>query len=77
MIKENIADVIKKRLRISDETQDNWDYGIEQCWKKYVDILSIGIEKSMKFFLYDCTDEEFYRLSKALGASQSLCKPPN
>ena len=51
MIKENIADIIKERIRISDETQDNWDYGIEQCWKKYVDILSADIEKSTDFFL--------------------------
>ena len=65
MIKENISDIIKDRIRIADETQDNWDYGIEQCWKKYVDILSAYIEKSLVFFLHDCTDEEFYWLSEA------------
>ena len=65
MIKENISDIIKERIRISDETQDNWDYGIEQCWKKYIDILSADIEKSIDFFLHDCTDEEFYWLSEA------------
>lgn len=65
MIKENVADVVKERIRISDETQDNWDYGIEQCWKKYVDIFSADIEKSVDFFLHDCTNEEFYWLSEA------------
>lgn len=64
MIKENISDIIKVRIRIADETQDNWDYGIEQCWKKYIDILSANIEKSIYFFLHDCTDEEFYWLSE-------------
>ena len=64
MMKENIADVINERIRISDETQDNWDYGIEQCWKKYVEILSADIDKSIEFFLHDCTDEEFYWLSE-------------
>lgn len=65
MLKDNISDIIKERIRIADETQDNWDYGIEQCWKKYVDILSADIEKSIDFFLNDCTDEEFYWLSEA------------
>lgn len=64
MIKENISTIIEERIRISDETQDNWAYGIEQCWKQYVDILSFDIEKSISFFLYDCTNEEFYWLSE-------------
>jgi hypothetical protein len=34
MIKNMIAEVVQERIRICDETQDNWDYGIEQCWKK-------------------------------------------
>lgn len=33
--------------------------------EKYVDILSADIEKSIDFFLHDCTDEEFYWLSEA------------
>lgn len=65
MIKEKIVEVIKERIRISDETQDNWDYGIENCWEKYVDILSADIEKSIEFFLHNCTNEEFYWLSEA------------
>ena len=63
MIKEKIAEVIKERIRICEETEDNWDYGIEQCWKKYAEIMLPDIDKSIAYFLHECTDEEFYWLS--------------
>lgn len=65
MIKEKIAEVIKERIRICEETQDNWGDGIEQCWKKYIEIITADIEKSIAYFLHECTDEEFYWLSEA------------
>lgn len=34
VIKEKIAEIVEERIRICEETGDNWDYGIEQCWKK-------------------------------------------
>lgn len=75
MIKEKIAGVIKERIRICEETEDNWDYGIEQCWKKYAEIMLPDIDKSIAYFLHECTDEEFYWLSEAFeelsGKAQS------
>lgn len=65
MIKEKIAEVIKERIRICEETQDNWGDGIEQCWKKYVEIITTDIEKGTAYFLHECTDEEFYWLAEA------------
>lgn len=65
MIKEKIAEVIKERIRICEETQDNWSYGLEQCWKKYIEIITADIEKAIAYFIYECTDEEFYWLSEA------------
>lgn len=65
MIKEEIAEIIRKRIRISEETDDNWDYGIEQCWKKYIEIIIADIDKSIAYFFYECTDEEFFWLSEA------------
>lgn len=44
MIKEKIAEVIKERIRICEETQDNWGDGIEQCWKNYVEIITSGLK---------------------------------
>jgi hypothetical protein len=65
MIKNMIAEVVQERIRICDETQDNWDYGIEQCWKKYVDILSKDINKTIKYVLTECSNEEFFLISEA------------
>ena len=30
MIKEKIAEIVEERIRICEETGDNWDYGIER-----------------------------------------------
>ena len=65
MIKDKIAEVIKERIRICEETQDNWGDGIEQCWKNYVEIITADIEKGIAYFLHECTDEEFYWLAEA------------
>lgn len=65
MIKEEIAEIIEKRIRIGEETDDNWDYGIEQCWKKYIEIIIADIDKSIAYFFHECTDEEFFWLSEA------------
>lgn len=64
MIKTAIVEILKERIRIMIETQDNWDYGIEQCWKKYIDVLIADIEKTIHYFLHECSDEEFYWLSE-------------
>ena len=65
MIKEKIAEVIKERIRICEETQDNWGDGIEQCWRNYIEIITADIEKGISYFLNECTDEEFYWLAEA------------
>ncbi len=31
MIKERIKPIIAERERLWEETQDEWDYGMEQC----------------------------------------------
>ena len=64
MIKTTIAEILKERIRIADETQDNWDYGIEQCWKKEIDILTNDIEESVSYFLNDCSDEDFFWIAE-------------
>ena len=65
MIKEKIAEIVEERIRICEETGDNWDYGIEQCWKKYIDVIAADIDKSIEYFLHECSEEEFYWLSEA------------
>ena len=76
MIKEKIAEIVEERIRICEETDDNWDYGIEQCWKKFVDIFTADVDKSIHYFLYECTDEEFYWISETFEeiAEKTQCK---
>ncbi len=64
MIKDTIKEIIRERIRIADETEDNWDYGIEQCWKQCTEIFSANIPESVDYFLNQCTDEELYWLSE-------------
>ena len=65
MIKEKIAEIVEERIRICEETGDNWDYGIEQCWKKYIEVIAVDIDTSIEYFLHECSEEEFYWLSEA------------
>lgn len=64
MIRGKMSEIIKERIRICNELQDNWGDGIERCWKKALEILSVDIEKSKEYFMNECTDEEFYWLSE-------------
>ena len=64
MIKEKLTEVLKERIRISEETQDNWDYGIEQCQKKEIELLSKDINDTIEYFENNCTATEFSWLSE-------------
>lgn len=64
MIKQKIAEVLNERIRIAEETQDNWTDGIEQCWKKCIEIFVADVNRSIEYFLHVCNDEEFYWLSE-------------
>lgn len=64
MIKQQIKEVLKERIRNADELQDNWDYGIEQCWKKETAILTADMTETINYLLHDCSDEEFYWLGE-------------
>ena len=61
---EKFREVLKERIRISKETQDNWDYGIEQCWLKLVEILSEDIDGTIEYLRSDCTADEFIWISE-------------
>lgn len=60
MIIEEIRNAIQKRMSIDDE----WDYGVEQCWKKEIELLSQNINETITFLENDCTAEEFSWLSE-------------
>jgi len=64
VIAKDVRTVLKERIRIAKETQDNWDYGIEQCCKEEIDILSRNMNETIMFFDNECTDEDFFWLSE-------------
>ena len=53
-----------ERIRIARETQDNWDYGIEQCWEKEIALLSEDMSWTISFIKNECTDDEFFWMSE-------------
>ena len=52
---ERIRELIKKR----SETDDEWAYGVEQCWNELADALLEDLPWTMDFIENECTDEEF------------------
>ena len=60
MIADEIRTVLKKR----SETDDEWTYGVEQCWQKEIEILSRNMDETISFLENDCTADEFSWLSE-------------
>ena len=60
MITNEIRAVISKRV----STDDEWDYGVKQCWEEEIAILSRNIDDTINFLESDCTADEFSWLSE-------------
>lgn len=59
MIKEDMMKIIEERKKKHIED----DYGIQECWKKMVDILSEDVQQTV-VYLENCTQEELYYISE-------------
>lgn len=59
---QKFREVLKKR----DETHDEYDYGLEMCWKEEVEILSEDIPSTIKYLKNDCTEDEFSWISEII-----------
>lgn len=59
---ERIKAIIAERI----ETEPEYDYGIEQCWKKMMQIVRQDKEKVLSFIESVASDEEVYWLSEIL-----------
>lgn len=57
---EEIRAAIQKRILMDDE----WVYGVNQCWNEEIAILSRNINDTIKFLETDCTADEFSWLSE-------------
>ena len=54
------------RKRISEECYDEWDYGIEKCWKQEIEILTEDIPSSILFLQNECTADEYSWISEVI-----------
>jgi hypothetical protein len=59
---KRFREVIKQR----EETDNEWDYGIEQCWKKEIEILSEDIPSTIEFLKNECTSDEYTWISEVI-----------
>ncbi len=57
---QKLKDVILER----ENTNDEYDYGIEQCHKKMLDIISQDPEGTIAYLRNECTASEFSWLSE-------------
>ena len=56
---EELKAVVAERKRVAIETQDEWDYGIEQCWNKETEVLTRDIAQTINFIENECDDDTF------------------
>ena len=61
---EELQSIVAERKRIAIETQDEWDYSIEQCWKKETEILTRNLTKTINFIENECDDDTFCWVSE-------------
>ena len=58
--------IIQERRRIADECNDEWVFGIENCWKKEIEILSQDIPSTISFLRNNCTADEYSWISEII-----------
>ena len=59
-----ITDEIRASISKRASTDDEWDFGVKQCWDEEIAILSRNIEDTIAFLENDCTADEFSWLSE-------------
>lgn len=57
-----LREVIRERSEISDE----WSFGIEQCWKKEIEILSQDIPSTTEYLKNECIADEYGWISEII-----------
>ncbi len=59
-----IKAIVAERKRISEETQDNWDDGIQMCWDRFVAIFTKDIDEGIRVLENECEPDETYWISE-------------
>ena len=53
----------KEVIRRRNETHDEYDYGVEMCWKEEIEILSEDVPSTVAYLKNECTADEFAHIS--------------
>ena len=59
---DDFRKVIQERIDCPDE----WDFGVERCWKKEIEILSEDIPSTIEFLKTECTSDEYSWISEVI-----------
>lgn len=59
-------DEFRNTIQEREQCHDEWTYGIEQCWKKEIEILSEDIPSTIEFLNTECTAEEYSWISEVI-----------
>lgn len=63
-LKEKMDEALAEREKMFRDTGDEWDYGVEQCQKKEIELLLNNEEETIQYLLNDCTESDFSWLSE-------------
>ena len=63
-----MMDLVKFRevIRERSEMSDEWSFGIEQCWKKEIEILSQDIPSTTEYLKNECIADEYGWISEII-----------
>ena len=68
MIKDRIVPIIEER----ENTDDEWDFGVQQCHQKLIALMVEDIDKSIEFLEKDCTANQFSWLSEVFDETAEI-----
>ena len=63
---EKFREVLKERRRVCEETHDEWEYGVNQCFQEEIKILSKDIDSTIEFLKTECTEDEYGWISEEM-----------
>ncbi len=56
----------KEVIKTRNETHDEYDYGVEMCWKEEIEIMSEDVPSTVTYLKNDCTPKEFFWISEII-----------
>lgn len=60
MIGDELRAVFKQR----ENTSDEWEYGVDLCWNKEIEILTRNLDDTINYLDNECTADEFSWISE-------------